>query len=234
MSDNIKQLIRLSKLLQQSWLAGASRVRPDDYLLSRLDESQQDFERARRLLDKARRYKLELIVPQLHEQRLHRLKDVQDAALRLARQWEHRPAAAPGVAFLVAELEGLQEEFGELQLDWESKLLSVTTEPITLEEIGLGSFAIQLPWQRLASYRDSRCFDIVALDPNPAVLSDSVTHPHVKNLALCPGEAAVPLQRALEEGRLGRCLLADSQCLAALQPFQSACAARSVVWQRMP
>jgi hypothetical protein len=199
MSDNIKQLIRLSKLLQQTWLAGASRVRPDDYLLNRLDESQQDFERARRLLDKARRYKLELIVPQLHEQRSHRLKDVQDAALRLARQWEHRPAAVPGVSFLVAELEELQEEFGDLQLDWESKILSATTEPITLEEIGLGPFAIQLPWQRLASYRDSRCFDIVALDPNPAVLSDSVTHPHVKNLALWSRSRLFPQAQAVSK-----------------------------------
>src|SRR5262249_50731533 len=82
------------------------------------------------------------------------------------------------------------------------KLLSVTTEPITLEGVELGPFAIQLYWKRLAHDPGSRCFDICALEPNPAAGNDRVTHPHVKDSKLCAGEATLPIQKALEQGRL--------------------------------
>jgi hypothetical protein len=36
---------------------------------------------------------------------------------------------------LVAELQGLKEEFGDLHIDWKDKFLGVTTEPITLRDV---------------------------------------------------------------------------------------------------
>ena len=65
----------------------------------------------------------------------------------------------------------------------------MTTESITLQDVELGSFAIDFVWSRLAQQRGSSCFDIVALDPNPATGRDEVNHPHVNDLDLCAGDA---------------------------------------------
>jgi hypothetical protein len=55
---------------------------------------------------------------------------------------------------------------------------------------------------------DTYCFDVVALDPNPAATNNLVTHPHVKDDTLCAGNAVKPLHLALDQGRL-----ADAFCL---------------------
>jgi hypothetical protein len=43
---------------------------------------------------------------------------------------------------------------------------------------------------------------VVALDSNSARRNEDVTHPHVRSRQLCAGEATLPLQKALEQGRL--------------------------------
>ena len=100
------------------------------------------------------------------------------------------------------------DEFEEVQIDWDERFVGATTEPITLERVYLGAFAIRLHWERLARRLDAQCFDVVALDPNPAATDDRVTHPHVKDKTLCAGDATMPLKKALEQGRL-----ADAFCL---------------------
>jgi hypothetical protein len=51
-------------------------------------------------------------------------------------------------------------------------------------------------------------FQVVALDPNPAAANNEVFHPHLNGTSLCAGDALVPIQHALEQGRL-----ADAFCL---------------------
>jgi hypothetical protein len=89
-----------------------------------------------------------------------------------------------------------------LKIDWNEKVVSAATEPITLQEIDLGPFDIRFLWQRFTRSTDSACFEIVAMEPNPSSVSDDVSHPHVKKNKLCAGEAVMPLRKALEQGRL--------------------------------
>jgi hypothetical protein len=89
------------------------------------------------------------------------------------------------------------------QLDYDSKAcrLSVTTEPITLEGIYLGSFEIQLHWARTNNSGEP-AYRAIAKDPHPAESRENVTHPHVMDEVLCEGDGKHGIRRALTEGRL--------------------------------
>jgi hypothetical protein len=114
----------------------------------------------------------------------------------------------PELSAWIDELHQLEAEFGEVRVDWSEKYLSVSTGPITLQGVYLGPFAIHFFWERLSQGLAVYCFDVVALDPQPAAANESVTHPHVKDEALCAGDAADPLERAVADGRLS-----DAFCL---------------------
>jgi hypothetical protein len=133
---------------------------------------------------------------------------VRDAVSATDRQLKQPQPAAPGLGDLVAELVQLDDEFGGLKVDLRQKTLRVTTEPIELEEVFLGPFAVLLRWPRLEREACGRCFEVIALEPRPAATKSEVTHPHVSGGSLCPGDATLPIQRALEQGRL-----ADAFCL---------------------
>jgi len=154
------------------------------------------------LLNKADAHGLVSTGSVLRQDLLRRTNDARDVLDQLSSLLEQPVAAAPSIATLFAELQQLQDEFDGLQIDWKAKTIGVTTEPITLKDVKLGAFAIQFRWERLLSHRDILCFDIVALNPNPASANDLVTHPHVKDQTLCAGEAAAPLRKALQQGRL--------------------------------
>ena len=110
-----------------------------------------------------------------------------------------QPTAKP--ADLLLELAQLEDEFGTVEVDWKRGCLSVTTDAITLEDVDLGEFAIELHWDRLG-VPGSRCFDIVALEPRPAASDSGITHPHVRDRTLCAGDAGDAIGQALEQGRL--------------------------------
>jgi hypothetical protein len=112
----------------------------------------------------------------------------------------------PRLRDIFLDLEHLQSEFEEVRVDWDAEALVAVTPPIELEDVYLGRFAIELHWNRLARFA-SGCFDIVALDPQPAEANESVTHPHVRDSSLCPGDADSSLRRALEQGRVADAFL---------------------------
>jgi hypothetical protein len=103
---------------------------------------------------------------------------------------------------LLEELRQLDEEFHDVFIKPKEGIVAVVTDPITLEGVRLGRFRIELHLARLAERRDASAFDCVALDPNPAAASESTAHPHVRDDALCAGEASVPIANALAEGRV--------------------------------
>jgi hypothetical protein len=102
---------------------------------------------------------------------------------------------------VVGELSQLDEEFDGYEYDAKAKTLTVKTDSITLEDVHLGPFAIELDLTVTAGSRHLR-YSVKALDPNPAGSNDSVTHPHVRDEALCEGEATIPIKAALESGRV--------------------------------
>jgi hypothetical protein len=78
----------------------------------------------------------------------------------------------------------------------------VTTDPIELEDVYLGPFEIQLALRDLRNSRTWLPCSVIALEPNASAASDSVTHPHVSNKELCPGEASAGMRASLTEGRI--------------------------------
>ncbi|OAI47562.1 hypothetical protein AYO44_01410, partial [Planctomycetaceae bacterium SCGC AG-212-F19] len=123
--------------------------------------------------------------------------------------FQEEQARVPDLRTLLAELRQLDDEFGGLEVDLKAQTIRVTTERIVLEDVDLGTFAIELCWARLLREASGHCFAIEALEPCMASSGeDEVTHPHVRSGVLCAGDASVAVQHALHAGRL-----ADAFCL---------------------
>jgi hypothetical protein len=110
---------------------------------------------------------------------------------------------------LYEELQTLSDEFEDVRFDLREETISVITAPITLEEIELGRFRVVLGGKDLVT----GLFQVIAVDANPAVSRPDITHPHVYDNRLCEGDATVPLQNALWEGRFGDFFLIVQQTL---------------------
>jgi len=124
-------------------------------------------------------------------------------SLTSIRQLSEEPhKKVPKLSLLVEELKQLQQEFDNIDFDKDGNALSVETEPITLDDIYLGPFRIQLELNKLCELYRGSPYYIVALDPHPAGTSEDVTHPHVSNEQLCEGDGSVAIRGALEQGRL--------------------------------
>ena len=107
----------------------------------------------------------------------------------------------PKLADIYAELAQIEQEFGEIKFDSNEKAISVTTEPITLNDIPLGPFEVKLAIDQISKLYSDAPFRIIALEPNPAGANDSVTHPHVSDERLCEGDGHVAIKSAIEQGR---------------------------------
>ncbi|MBL8795470.1 MAG: hypothetical protein JNM56_16315 [Planctomycetia bacterium] len=202
-------LVRVVGRLSNIWHSRAQIVARDEpYRLRHVRDHLEALQGALDRLDKARGLGLELILPTLRLEILGHL-DRSRLAGSEAKESMLRPGVpAPGPGTFLDELRQIEDDFDDLSIDWKSKCIRAGTEPITLQDIYLGPFAIQFHWERLLHQPGSDCFDIVALDPHPAAANDRVSHPHVKDRSLCAGDASVPIRKALEHGRL-----ADAFCL---------------------
>jgi hypothetical protein len=129
--------------------------------------------------------------------------------------------AVPDRKFLRAELRQLEAEFGAIRVAWPTQILSAKTAAIKLQDVYLGPFDIRLAWNRLPRQEGVRCFNIVALEPNPAASDLRVTHPHVKDERLCAGLYQLPLIRALDHGRLDEAFLLIRSALTHCSPGSS-------------
>jgi hypothetical protein len=92
----------------------------------------------------------------------------------------------------------LGKEFPDMRIESKQQEAIVTTEPIELDGVSLGSFDIVL---NLNSLPDAS-YSIKACEPNPASSNLSVTHPHVQDEKLCEGDGRLAIRAALAEGRL--------------------------------
>tara|TARA_R110000868_G_scaffold123899_1_gene327814 strand:- start:2984 stop:3949 length:966 start_codon:yes stop_codon:yes gene_type:complete len=102
---------------------------------------------------------------------------------------------------LYAELQALEEEFGEVNLDLREQSISINTEPIELEGVYLGPFEIRLKYANL-KMDNGAPYRVFARDPHPAFTNDCVTHPHVQSDVVCEGDGRQVIRRSLEQGRL--------------------------------
>jgi len=205
----IRALVRAATRLQVIWENKRHCwQREQRATLERLRQCQEKLETTRCRIEQIQTRGMVFAMAVLQEDLLVQVRAVQEAALQ-ARHWLEPPEqVVPDLTYWISEIHQLEDEFGATQIDGKTKTLTVTTEPITLAEIYLGPFAIRLHWDRLAQFADSQCFAIVALDPHPSAPNEAVTHPHVSHEGLCPGEATLPIRKALAQGRL-----ADAFCL---------------------
>jgi hypothetical protein len=110
--------------------------------------------------------------------------------------------APPKLSEVVAELMQLEDEYGPFKYDPKERSLAVTTDPITLEDVFLGSFEIRLFPDRIGRMYKETPYRIIALDPHPAGTDSSVTHPHVSGKYLCEGDGYMLIRNALQQGRI--------------------------------
>ena len=115
---------------------------------------------------------------------------------------DQKAGELPMVSDVLAEFMQLEDEYGQLRYNWKEKTLSVTTDPIVLDDVALGSFEIKLFLDRISRLGKDSPYRIIALEPNPAGSNDEVTHPHVSNELLCEGDGHLLIRKALEQGRL--------------------------------
>jgi len=108
----------------------------------------------------------------------------------------------PSLSFIFDELKHLEQEFDQMEFNKAENTISLVTDPITLEDVDLGPFKIQLNIKKLSDLYNGSPYSCIALEPNPAATNDEVTHPHVSNEKLCEGEGSAALRSALEQARL--------------------------------
>lgn len=111
-----------------------------------------------------------------------------------------RPPEPPSQRSIYEDLLATREECNEFQFDLRQQSLSVTTRPITLEEIALGQFRIQLDLTDLSEHVQ---YEVIAVTPCYSVTRPDCCHPHVLDKRLCEGDAGAPLECALRTGRFG-------------------------------
>jgi hypothetical protein len=117
----------------------------------------------------------------------------------------------PETAELYQDLLGLKEEFGAVKYDSAEAEVIVTTNEIVLEGTDLGRFEMRLDLSWAEDH--DTAYRIMALDANPAARNKSVTHPHVQDERLCPGEGRTAIAKALDDGRVYDFFLIVNQIL---------------------
>lgn len=203
----LKLLFRAARRLHQAWSETSTSANPR-HVLERLQNAQGVCQHTNRLLDKACSHRLLLTANRLRRHLAAQLRAIQELVTQARQALEQSTPPLPASSDWIGELRQLETEFDEFRMDWSDRAIIVTTQPITLEGIHLGPFAIQFFWERVAHQTGSGCFDVVALEANPPDSNELVTHPHVKDGQLCAGEATLPLRLAVADGRL-----ADAFCL---------------------
>jgi len=108
----------------------------------------------------------------------------------------------PKPAVIFADLMQIEDEFGELNFDLKAKTVSITTDPIALDDISFGSFEIRLSINEMSKLYTDSPYKVIALEPNPAGSDSCVTHPHVSSEKVCEGDGHVAIRKAIEQGRL--------------------------------
>jgi hypothetical protein len=188
-------------------------------ILDNVVERQRELERSSRFLSHARRRGWSVAAAMVHSRMPLQIRLLQADLTQLLSRLTCPAKQPPALTLrsLLEEFEQLESEFEQVEYRLKDQVIAVRTDSITLEDVELGPFSMELHLKRL-SQPSSGCFDCVALDPNPAASNSSVTHPHVSDKSLCAGDAALPIAAALQQGRL-----ADAFCLvnAVLHEYNS-------------
>ena len=187
-----RQLSTQSMALRSEWQSAATE------LFSRLQTMERNWRAACRARDNGWYFAATARARQVSAE----AASIEFAATNLAWQPILPQTNPPTLRTIVEELGQLEHEFEDVEIDLKQGLVGVRTDRIVLEEIDLGPFSIELHVGRLAERQGSDCFKCVAVEPNPAASRDDTVHPHVQDGHLCAGDATLPIQAALRDGRI--------------------------------
>ncbi len=213
----LRTRIRFAQRLQEIWQQRTEPSGQSPQQWRFIDQAWNSFSAIRNRLRQAEDHGFTHCLPTLWEDCRWRLDELA-RTLGPLREAHNSLERMPSLSDWVQELRALDDEFGEFKSDIHRSVLRVTTEPITLEGIGLGAFSIELHWARIGEQRGSHCFDVVATEPHPACGRDDVMHPHVNSGDLCAGDAAGPIDRALTEGRISDAFVLIRSVLTTYNP----------------
>jgi hypothetical protein len=144
-----------------------------------------------------------LAAQELRRDLAYTIPPLQSELTSLASQLPHSSTTEPinlsAIGDIYNDLLALENEFDELEFDMQDRWLSVTTEPIALQNVYLGPFEIRLEWAGAGEEPDYR---VIAKEPHPPESRESVTHPHVMDERLCEGHSRQAIHQAIAQGRL--------------------------------
>lgn len=175
--------------------------------------------RSEHLIQKAMGHGFLGAVRRLKPQYVRAQEDIITTLDRHLQQVRGNYPAPPSLRELAMELEACGDEFGDLEVSREEDRLSVVTDSIVLEGVGLGRFRIDVLPSRIPSESPMDWFKVESLEPNPPASTDDVPHPHVEGNHLCTGDGSVAVQAALISGRLSEFFRTDPVDPGDLQPL---------------
>ena len=213
-----QDMIRLAQKLQLHWQQAYENQRESVIPITSAISSQlQRLRQAEHTLELARSHRLTLIESEMQERVAFQarclritLQDLDGVHFPLQRSYLLRD--------FYQDLVQLEEEFPDMQVNWNDCLLTVVTDSITLQDVELGPFSLRFHWKQWAQDPSLSCLQVIAEEPNSPEQNSEVTHPHVRDGELCTGDAEVALQKALTEGRLAEAFLMVKAVLTHYNP----------------
>jgi hypothetical protein len=213
----LKHLIRLAGWLQRCWQQAHRRPVPDlEYEWTQLRNRWEAVRRAHRQVAMAVAHGWLLCLPECKKQLAECLRHLADASCALSSAYSQDDLPVLSLRHWLEEMTQLHEEFDGVTISREQGKIRVATPPITLREVSLGAFAIDL--RSKGGTLSIASFEIEALDPSAANSDSDIFHPHVRDGELCAGDAKVPIRKALEEGRLVDAFLMIQSTLQTYNP----------------
>ena len=203
MSLSQRQLVRIaSRIRDQLLTLKRSKQRQVQNRATGLIEQMNRLVRIRRKLNLCEIRNWQAASGKVMQQTDAALRDIPYQIQQVEQAVQACNTKVPSVTEVYQELTQADEEFDSLVYHEEGDLLAVQTDPIELEDVYLGSFEIQLHVPSLSEMGHNSIYRIFALDPHPAGSNECVTHPHVSDQRLCPGDGGAAINMALGAGRI--------------------------------
>ncbi len=203
MNDDHRTLVRIANLIRDQVLAQEARrlttLASDERSINR---SMTRYLNLCRSVAKAHCRKWFAAAKNVSTQASAALDDLHYEIEGRRRQRHDESPPVSSLGDIIRDLQQVEDEFHGWNFDENAGALSVETDSIELEGVYLGPFEIQLRLRELSRSDLLSAFVVIAKEPNGAGGRDTVTHPHVSEQRLCTGDAMMPIQAALQAGRI--------------------------------
>jgi hypothetical protein len=219
MELNQKQLVKIADAIHdQLGILAANHYKIIQQQIDVINNNQKHLQTVRDGLEKCNLFNWQTAAKKMIGKANQIVQKLPGSVCELQRTIQDCQNTMPSLRDIYEELRQTHTEFGELDYDPQENTLSVFTNPIELEGVFLGDFEICLQIPQLTEMSTGKHLKIIAMNPNPAAVNDEITHPHVSEEYLCAGDASVPMQAALVNGRISDFFLLIRSVLESYNP----------------